>query len=1386
MDFVSSSSIINDVNTAYGVSTANTQVSSTSTQVSTTSTQVSTANLSDTVYAFLASQLNGSQLVYADLKQIHEDDIEEMDLKWQLALLSMRTKRFFQKTGRKITINGSDTAGYDKSKVECFNCHKMGHFARECKGPRNQDSRNMNQDNFRRTTNLEETPSKAMLAIDGASFDWSYMADDEVPTNMALMAFSDFEVHNDKTCSKTCLKSFETLKTQLDDLRIEFNKSEFNLATYKRGLASVEEQLVFYKKNESLDKLIGSVKYKSRKGVGFVSYNVVPPPPTGLFSPPNLDLSYFGLEEFQQHEFEGYGPQTSKSVSEDISNEVRESPDAPLVKELVSDDKLEKKTAFPTVAKIEFVKAKPQEKPVRKPVKYAEMYSFDHVQADCNYHQRERVVSGNNYTRVNYNYSAKKAHPSAHRNIVPRAVLMKTGLRPLNTARPVNTAHPKTTVYSARPMSHFSKLAQSTVKRPYQIRTALTNKNFSQKVNTAKGKFYTARPKAVNTARPNSAVVNAVRENQVNVVKASACWVWRPTKLNSASITLKRHNYEMHEQIQDETSGILKSFITEVENLVDKKVKIIRCDNGTEFKNRVMSEFYEKKGIKKEFSVARTPQQNGVAERRNRTLIEAARTMLADSKLPTTFWAEVVNIACYVQNRVLVVKPHNKTPYELFRGRTPALSFMRPFGCHVTILNTLDYLGKFDGKSDEGFFVGYSINSKAFRVYNIRTRKVEENLHIRFLEDKPIIAGTEESIGAGHSSKETRSSQDYILMPLWKGGSLFDSSLKNASNDEPQPFSDAGKKNDEGVCKESRIDDQERPKNSTQDVSTAGPSINIEPDMVSLGDNATLEATHADFFGDETESGVQIKTTNEQGFISAVYEGKTYEDLHTCLFACFLSQVEPKKVIQVLTDPSWIEAMQDELLQFKLHKVWTLVDLPYGKRAIRTKWVYMNKKDERGIVVRNKARLVAQGYTQEKGIDYDEVFAPVATIEEIRFFLAYASFMNFVVYQMDEKSAFLYGKIEEEVYVCQPPGFEDLEFPDRVYKVEKALYGLHQAPRAESIDQTPLSDSITPDLPIAGSLTMEDEHLDTILEMDLDEEIESSVENLNLTPSESEDLSDYIFSTPLFDSNDDYTSSDDESSSEEDVLVENFKIYSNPLLEFDEEIFSSETNPLYNKVLEDFDSIPPGNENDHFNVESDLIESFLNKDTVITSPNIDFLLEEFVGELALINLIPPGIAETNFDPKEAIRLIKKLLYDNSSPHPPEELNSENDFEKDNSGSTTIHTDIYLLEYESFDDESDSAFKIFNDDLAHVISPSDYEYVYADDGSDSGDLTTDVVEDILGDSTRKLQMSHRGFKALKISHSIGYQQKEKNKAKTRQNRARDWKEHGKLKPKASAS
>nr|GEY45771.1 hypothetical protein [Tanacetum cinerariifolium] len=202
--------------------------------------------------------------------------------------------------------------------------------------------------------------------------------------------------------------------------------------------------------------------------------------------PPKTDLSYSILKEFKQFQFESYRPKSSeiesKNSSEDIPNELKEYHDAHLVKDMVSDNK--------------------------------DCSVESSVVANCNYHQRERVVSRNNYTRVTYNNSTRKTHPSAHRNMAPRAVLMITGLRPLNTTRPVKTVHPKTIVYSARQMTRFSKSAQSTIKRPYQQRIAFPNKSFSQKVNTAKGKFYTARPRAVNTARPNSAVVNAVRVNQ--------------------------------------------------------------------------------------------------------------------------------------------------------------------------------------------------------------------------------------------------------------------------------------------------------------------------------------------------------------------------------------------------------------------------------------------------------------------------------------------------------------------------------------------------------------------------------------------------------------------------------------------------------------------------------------------------------------------------------------------------------------------------------------------------------------------------------------------------------------------------------------------------------
>ncbi|GJT66108.1 putative ribonuclease H-like domain-containing protein [Tanacetum coccineum] len=222
---------------------------------------------------------------------------------------------------------------------------------------------------------------------------------------------------------------------------------------------------------------------------------------------------------------------------------------------------------------------------------------------------------------------------------------------------------------------------------------------------------------------------------------------------------------------KDETSGILKDFIRQIENQLNQKVKTIRCDNGTKFKNRDFIEFCGSKGIKREYSNARTPQQNGVAERKNRTLIEAARTMLADSFLPNTFWAEAVSTACYVLNRVLVTKPQNKTPYELITSKIPIISYIRPFGCHVTILNTIEHLGKFDGKSYEGFLVGYSLQSKAFR-------------------EKDQL-GTEDNIDAGDSELEAESAQDYFVLPIWSSyTSTVKSSKANNAGEEPTKHPD--------------------------------------------------------------------------------------------------------------------------------------------------------------------------------------------------------------------------------------------------------------------------------------------------------------------------------------------------------------------------------------------------------------------------------------------------------------------------------------------------------------------------------------------------------------------------------------------------------------------
>nr|GEV94897.1 hypothetical protein [Tanacetum cinerariifolium] len=440
--------------------------------------------------------------------------------------------------------------------------------------------------------------------------------------------------------------------------------------------------------------------------------------------------------------------------------------------------------------------------------------------------------------------------------------------------------------------------------------------------------------------------------------------------------------------------------------------------------------------------------------------------------------AEAVNTACYVLNKVLVTKPHNKTPYELLHGQTPNIGFMRPFGCPVTILNTLDPLGKLEGNVDEGFLVGYFVNSKAFRVFNSRTRIVQETLHVNFLENKPnltgsgptwlfdidsltrtmnyqpVIAGNQTNPSAGFQDKfdAKKAESEVILSPS--------SSAQSRKQDDKTKKEAKGKSPVESVIAYTDLNAEFEDCSNNSNAS----QLPVDPDMpeledITYSDDEDVVGTEADFnnlessipvspiltkrihkdhlvsqiIGDlssTTQTRSMTRVVKDQGGLSQMFN----DDFHTCMFTCFLLQKEPKRVHQALKDPSWIEAMQEELLQFKMQKVWVLVDLPHGKRAIGTKWVYRNKKDKRGIVIRNKVRLVAQGHTHEEGIDYVEVFAPVARIEAIRLFLAYASFMDFMVYQMDVKSVFLYRTIKEEVYVCQPQGFEDPDHPDKLMK----------------------------------------------------------------------------------------------------------------------------------------------------------------------------------------------------------------------------------------------------------------------------------------------------------------------------------------------------------------
>nr|GEU80397.1 hypothetical protein [Tanacetum cinerariifolium] len=1034
-------------------------VSTTSTNVSPASANIGAASISqDIACAYIASQSNGSQIKFEDINHIDEDDMEEMDIKWNMALLSMRADRFWKKTRKKISIQGTDVAGFDKSK---------GFMANEQK-------------------------------------DHALVAHEEAHTEFPLMAKTSAksEVFDNSLCSKNCLSQFEGRLA-------EFKSQEIKFYEKIRGL---EVQLEF--KINRIESLTNELELlKKEKG-----YSAVPPP-AQVYSPPKKDLSWIGIPEIADDTVTDYSRPSPaiKSTSDDVQN--RNSSETEASSTTISSKpfiKFVKATVRPTKNKT--VKLESIKKPV---VKYAEQYRkpskksivrgnqrnwnnlksqqlgenfemknracfycghFDHLSYDCSLGVKKRRSCPKN------NYSNK--------SMTPRVVIHKPYKPPMRHVRPnMNVAQPKRT--------SFHKLTHSYSKRPFQRTSAVRSQYRAPWVPTVNRNFPTVNRKfpTVNRKFPTGSTKFSTADmgKRGNAVKASACWIWKPRQ-NTTNKGPNSNSDNSQSNIDDKGywdsgcsrhmtgnisylsdyepfdggymsfgqggckitgKGTIKTGTLEFENVYfvkDLKFNLfsVRCVllkthrqhnmYSIDLNNIVPHKdltclvakasadacmlWHRRIGIKREFSNARTPQQNGVAERRNRTLIEAAKTMLADAKLPVTFWAEAVNTACYVQNKVLVNKSQNKTPYELFNGRTPAIGFLKPFGCHVMILNTLDNLGKFEAKGDGGYFIGYSMSSKAFRVFNKRTKRVEENLHVDFLENKAIEKGAGPNwlfnidsltksinyvlvVGAGTHSTNFSGTKDatsqevkkdvsflrYIALPNRVHDALLESSSSkpqdDCSTDVPES---SGNSNPTATSTNPSADqmetltvetpiltvsllvltacftDSQEPSNILRVTTKSVDSDGVEADISNMETTITASPTPT----------LKIHKNHQKTQII----GPVDTPIQTRHKSKEVGEQKPKKISDALHDPSLVEAMQEELLQFKIQNVWSLANCPKGVRPIGTKWVLKNKKDKRGIVIRDKARLVAQGHTHEKGIDYDE---------------------------MDVKSAFLYGTIDKEV-----------------------------------------------------------------------------------------------------------------------------------------------------------------------------------------------------------------------------------------------------------------------------------------------------------------------------------------------------------------------------------
>ncbi|GJS78207.1 putative ribonuclease H-like domain-containing protein [Tanacetum coccineum] len=462
-------------------------------------------------------------------------------------------------------------------------------------------------------------------------------------------------------------------------------------------------------------------------------------------------------------------------------------------------------------------------------------------------------------------------------------------------------------------------------------------------------------------------------------------------------------------------------------------VRNVRTDNGTEFVNQTLRDFFENVSISHQTSVARTPQQNIVVERQNRTLVEAARVMLIFSIAPMFLWAKAINTACYTQNRSLIHLRYNKTPYELMHDKKPNLSFLYVFGSLCYPTNDNKDLGKLNAKADIGIFVGYAPAKKAFRIYNRTTWKIMETIHVilglcfQTLFLKQLVI------------HQNRDDEIIYSKPMLLNTSILPPSAYFFSS---SPVAAAPRAVDIADSHVSTSIDQDAPSTSM--------SSSQEQEHSLINSQCVEESPKTPLFHDDPLHEPLHEDSTSQGLSSNMSPSHTPFELvgRWIKDHPIENVIEPKNFKQAMTKPSWIDAMQEEIHDFERLQVWELVPCPDKVMLIKLKWIYKVKTDEFGEVLKNKARLVAQGFRQEEGIDFEESFTLVARIEAIRIFIVNAANKNMTIFQMDVKIAFLNGELKEEVYISQPEGFVNQDNPSHVSELKKALYSLKQAPRA--------------------------------------------------------------------------------------------------------------------------------------------------------------------------------------------------------------------------------------------------------------------------------------------------------------------------------------------------